>query len=366
MNISPKISLQQKLQDKEYFLKETALMTQTGSYSYNLKTGVCFIDEIGKDILKLPDYFVLNYKSALALFVDYQEAVDRFKRCIKGANFEQDLEMVDFKGYKLWVRATAKVLCDDNTNEVVGIRGVFVSIDRFIKQGKELEKRAQVIEVQNNRLIHFAHIISHNLRSHSSNLELTLETFTDYASKSEDKVFKSYLHDISSSLSQTLEHLNEVVTINTQERTREHIDINVVFQSVLKEYAPLLNHINAQIDYDFSSLSHINYVPSFLQSIITNLLSNAIKYRDTSRPLKVRIKSKRKKSKDILIFKDNGLGIDLNKNKDKIFNMYRTFHGNDDALGVGLFITKNQVESLGGDISVKSTLGNGSTFIVKF
>jgi signal transduction histidine kinase len=366
MNITPKISLQQKLQDKEYFLKETALMTQTGSYSCNLKTGSCFIDEIGKNILKLPDYFVLNFKSALTLFVDYQEAIDRFKRCIDGANFEQDLEMIDFKGYKLWVRATAKILYDENTKEVVGIRGVFVSIDRFIKQGKELEKKAQVIEVQNNRLIHFAHIISHNLRSHSSNLELTLETFADRTSKSEEKVFKSYLHDISSSLSQTLEHLNEVVTINTQERSREYLEINEVFESVLKEYEPLLKHINAQIVYDFSGLTHINYVPSFLQSIITNLLSNTIKYRDSSRPLKVKIKSKRKKNKNILIFKDNGLGIDLTRNKDKIFNMYRTFHGNDDALGVGLFITKNQVESLGGDISVKSTLGKGSTFTVKF
>jgi signal transduction histidine kinase len=46
--------------------------------------------------------------------------------------------------------------------------------------------------------------------------------------------------------------------------------------------------------------------------------------------------------------------------------MYKTFHANPDAIGIGLFITKNQVESLGGSISVESQPGNGTTFIIKF
>ena len=96
------------------------------------------------------------------------------------------------------------------------------------------------------------------------------------------------------------------------------------------------------------------------------MISNAIKYRDISRPLEINIKSKSKKLRELLVFKDNGIGIDLDRNGDKVFNMYRTFHDNDDARGIGLFLTKNQVESLGGDISVKSILGKGSSFTVKF
>jgi diguanylate cyclase len=63
---------------------------------------------------------------------------------------------------------------------------------------------------------------------------------------------------------------------------------------------------------------------------------------------------------------DNGLGIDLSKHGDKLFSMYRTFHGNPDARGLGLFITKSQIDALGGKIEVDSQLGTGSTFRVYF
>jgi signal transduction histidine kinase len=63
---------------------------------------------------------------------------------------------------------------------------------------------------------------------------------------------------------------------------------------------------------------------------------------------------------------DNGRGIDLNQYGDKMFGMYKTFHSNPDAKGIGLFITKNQVETMGGSISVTSTVNIGTTFKIKF
>ena len=146
MKITPKKTLQQKLQDKNYFLKEIALMTMTGSYSGNLKTGFCFMDEIGKQILNLPDDFELTFEKALAMFVSSKDTLTKFHNCMLGFSFEQDVQMLDYDGNEFWVRATGKPLIDDVTKEIVGIRGVFTSIDRFIKQGKELEKRAQVID----------------------------------------------------------------------------------------------------------------------------------------------------------------------------------------------------------------------------
>jgi signal transduction histidine kinase len=56
------------------------------------------------------------------------------------------------------------------------------------------------------------------------------------------------------------------------------------------------------------------------------------------------------------------LGIDLTKNADKIFGLYKTFHGNDDARGIGLFITKSQIEAMGGKVEVDSEVGEGTTF----
>ena len=50
------------------------------------------------------------------------------------------------------------------------------------------------------------------------------------------------------------------------------------------------------------------------------------------------------------------------KNKDKIFGMYKTFSKYTDSKGIGLFITKNQVEAMGGTITVDSKLDKGTTF----
>jgi sensor histidine kinase regulating citrate/malate metabolism len=61
---------------------------------------------------------------------------------------------------------------------------------------------------------------------------------------------------------------------------------------------------------------------------------------------------------------DNGIGIDLERQGRKIFGMYKTFHHHPDARGVGLFLTKNQVEAMGGRIEVKSKVDDGSIFSV--
>ena len=66
-----------------------------------------------------------------------------------------------------------------------------------------------------------------------------------------------------------------------------------------------------------------------------------------------------KLKKDFILFhfKDNGLGINIEKNKHKLFGMYKTFHGNEDAKGIGLFIVKNQIEVMKGKIEVESEEG---------
>jgi len=46
--------------------------------------------------------------------------------------------------------------------------------------------------------------------------------------------------------------------------------------------------------------------------------------------------------------------------------MYKTFHKNHDSRGIGLFITKNQIEAMGGTIEVKSEVGKGTTFKIYF
>jgi signal transduction histidine kinase len=103
-----------------------------------------------------------------------------------------------------------------------------------------------------------------------------------------------------------------------------------------------------------------------MDSILLNLLTNAIKFRQPDKLLKIKVSTFLENNKTVLTFSDNGIGIDLKKNEDKLFGMYKTFHNNDDSRGIGLFMTKNQIESLNGKIEVSSTLNEGSTFKIIF
>ncbi|WP_239106996.1 ATP-binding protein [Flavobacterium macrobrachii] len=67
-----------------------------------------------------------------------------------------------------------------------------------------------------------------------------------------------------------------------------------------------------------------------------------------------------------LSIKDNGIGIDLKRNKEDLFGMYKTFNNNPDAKGLGLFLTKNQIDAMGGKIETESELGIGTNFIIYF
>ena len=106
---------------------------------------------------------------------------------------------------------------------------------------------------------------------------------------------------------------------------------------------------------------------AYVESITLNLLTNAIKYADQSKKDRmVRLYTLKTPEYIVLCVEDNGIGIDLVKHGRKIFGMYKTFHNHPEARGIGLFMSKNQVEAIGGNIEIISSEGKGTTFKVYF
>ena len=67
------------------------------------------------------------------------------------------------------------------------------------------------------------------------------------------------------------------------------------------------------------------------------------------------------------MFKDNGLGIDLKNRGDEVFGLYKRFHSDlAEGKGMGLYMVKTQVESVGGNISVSSEVNKGTEFKIEF
>jgi len=110
----------------------------------------------------------------------------------------------------------------------------------------------------------------------------------------------------------------------------------------------------------------INADEDAVERAITNLLTNAIKYSSPDRVPVISFSLSTKQAQKTLSVRDNGLGLNLHLYGDKLFGMYKTFHYNKDARGIGLFITKNQIEAMGGTIDAESEVGKGTTFNIIF
>jgi signal transduction histidine kinase len=128
----------------------------------------------------------------------------------------------------------------------------------------------------------------------------------------------------------------------------------------------LFDKNNIVINCDFSEIDEFLTLKSYLYSIFYNLISNSIKYRQQLIPGIIDIKSRLVKEKIELIFTDNGMGIDLQKKGEEVFGLYKRFHTDIEGKGMGLFMVKTQVETLGGKISIQSEVNKGTEFTIEF
>lgn len=243
-----------------------------------------------------------------------------------------------------------------------------VDISPRIKAERKLKGLLELSTNQNNSLLNFAHIVSHNLRSHAANLTMISSFLTDETlGEEERKDSLGMLSRASNGLNETINHLNEVVQVKLEtDKKLKPIHLSYIAQKVLMDVQALIEKNGAQVTVDIPKHFEVKGVLAYLESIVLNLVSNAIKYRDPDKKTaEVTLKAHENDEKNIVLqVTDNGLGIDLERHGKKLFGMYKTFHRNKDARGIGLFITKNQIESMGGKITVKSEPMQGTTFEV--
>jgi PAS domain S-box-containing protein len=254
----------------------------------------------------------------------------------------------------------------NDSGEFVGSIGLHLDITDQKKLENEQLLLLSLTQNQNDRLKNFAHIVSHNLRSHAANLS-GMTSFMEIQSKefAENSFFQNFKNVIDN-LMDSIHNLSEVSEIQTNDRTvMERVDLIEILNSSLLNVSSLA--LTSEVSIDFTQKNESIPVLGnsiYLESITLNLLTNAIKYRDSKKSCEIKILIQVKDETVELQVVDNGLGIDLKRQGRKIFGMYKTFHDHPDSRGIGLFITKNQVEALGGEIEVESKEGTGSSFKV--
>lgn len=147
---------------------------------------------------------------------------------------------------------------------------------------------------------------------------------------------------------------------------KEKLNLDSYLNKVLAILGEEINSNKVKIYKKIPKDYSIPFNPSYLESILLNFTTNAIKYSHPDRIPEIYYDLEKENDKFVLKIKDNGLGIDLDRHGEKLFGMYKTFHNNPDARGIVLFITKNQIESMGGKVEVESKKNIGTTFKIFF
>lgn len=230
----------------------------------------------------------------------------------------------------------------------------------------ELQQLSRRMSEKNRRLEDFAHIVSHNLRSPIGNMKALFNLY-DHEDEAKKPFLVNKIRTVSEKLSATVDDLTEIVKIHGNNGiNREQLYFEAVLSHLKESLSAQIMEHDVEIIHDFKECPFIIYPKVYLESVILNLLTNAIKYRSPRRKPVIHLKSANSNGSVLLQCSDNGLGLDLDKYGDKLFRMNSTFHENQDARGVGLFITRNQVESMGGSIRVESEVDVGTTFTITF
>ncbi|MBA4054659.1 MAG: hypothetical protein C0490_08105, partial [Marivirga sp.] len=232
----------------------------------------------------------------------------------------------------------------------------------------EVEERTHDLVEYNQQLEQFAFISAHNLRAPVARiLGLGKILSINNNDLKEARMIMDKITVTTEELDRVVKDLNKVLDM------RRNSDSVIVPVNIKEEIRLIKINIEKEIQdtkaifiEDFSKGVTLWTVKPYLDSILLNLVSNAIKYRHPDRNPVIRIYSELKDNYFHLTVQDNGLGMDLELYKDKVFTLYQRFHLHIEGKGMGLFLVKTQLTLMGGKIDVASIPNEGTTFYLSF
>lgn len=358
--------------------KNAAMQARYRLVAENMLDGLLIRDRAGQVIYQNEQYLrlfgisVANGNS-VALeqciapeYHDFIKAAEqgRAEGYLEAENFE--LEGMHNDGSRIWLEA--RICSVIENGELAGFQYVFRNISRQkIAEAERMKIIADIVQ-RNKDLEQFSYIISHNLRAPVANIMGIASLFVEQSISEEEKQFLlESLAESTQRLDNTIIDLNQVTQIKlSSSEINEMVSFSQLVADITASISHLINGQHITIETDFGDIDSIFSVRSYLHSIFYNLITNSIKYKKSGVPLLCRLSSMRRPGFVQLTVRDNGLGIDLVKTGDQIFEIYKRFHlSAADGKGMGLFMVKAHVESLRGSIAVDSKVNEWTEFRIE-
>lgn len=243
---------------------------------------------------------------------------------------------------------------------------ILVNILTRSRNQRQMEKLLVTTNLQNKRLKDFSYITSHNFRSSVANL-IGLANVLEEDPMNEE--YLGMLKTTTNKLNDTIDNINELLNFENEVSKLEPENINLLetINGVLELNNQILKENEIEIKIEIPNGISLNGSSAYFASIFNNLITNAIKYGTNTESKKIEISAKKLNKEILVMVKDHGLGIDLGRFKEKMFKLGSRFHSEEsEGQGMGLFMTKQQTEAMGGRIDLESEINKGTTFKLYF
>jgi PAS domain S-box-containing protein len=246
--------------------------------------------------------------------------------------------------------------------------GRVVGVHMLARDITEKVKSQEEMFAQNRDLQQFTYIVSHNLRAPLANalglvgLLGTEEAASPYFAQTHAHLQANLHH-----LDQVLRDMNTILAIRDQQglEAPEPVVLADVVHQVVQGLHECLNQASGTFDVRIPATFRVHTNRAYLHSIFFNLLSNALKYRAPERSLHVVVTATGEPTgAKTIVVADNGSGFDQERAGTNLFQLYQRFHAQPAGRGVGLYLVKTHVESMGGRIEAYSRVGEGTRFSI--
>lgn len=371
------------LEDSSPMQKQDILMMRRREKDYIIREEPKYIDQFNKIAGDQIDKFV-NDRATAQVLDSYRNAFNEYVFYSKRIGFYGDAGL--YKSIKGLVGVMDAQYRAAHAKALAGVQHINLVIDVILtvtfafllaaaiglnfdirKRQRELERTSAELTNKYNDLMQFNYIVSHNLRSPLAGITglaqvLQLETTTP----EEKETCVEYIVSAVERMDTTIKDLNTILESTSSARShKENVSIPALLENVKNALHKQIQDAGAILLTDIGDgASELFTTKVYLESVLYNLVSNAIKYRLPGHAPEIRIAAKANRKSMVITVADNGMGIDMKKHQKQLFGLYERFNANVEGKGLGLYMTRAQIHTMGGKIEVESELGVGTTFKV--
>lgn len=266
----------------------------------------------------------------------------------------------------IWVEDYISPILDEN-GEIKELYGSIKDVTILKNKEKELERLLNELSNKYNELMQFNYIVSHNLRSPIANIIglSNVMSLPNVTKEEKIEIIENIKH-ASIKLDELVKDLSVVLSTRSAINTRkEKVNVGHVLNNIIETLKTQISESNGELRIDISQDANELYtIKSYLESILYNLVNNALKYKTRYHKPIITVSTKKVEDGMIIVVADNGIGIDMEAHGTNVFGLYKRFNMEVEGKGLGLYMTKTQVEVIGGKITLESKLDMGTTFTI--